>query len=352
MDRHATTMASATSGATTTKGGFVVKRLLASLFSVALIMGVAPAAFAHSSSDDLSLSITKAPVAPDGTTAGAAVDFVVSFVDPNPNIDGIGMKTGGTIEIELDDEFDLTGNQGTTGPGPGQGVAILQGWPQSPLVTFPYTTEIDGNTITLTMTADWAVGDFGPGPKAVHLALFESVNPDAGRYEVEIEIQPDPSSSRTLSGERRMRILKNVRPSINVISVKSGPPGPPPPFFNPLYQDVELGGSGRQVGMYLWDRSGSPAIGVDVEMVNARHGHLVQEGKIIGSVRIRAPHGARNQTLVSAGASVEEPAVVSGIATGVIITTFTPDPAVEGHYRVTFRMNGGNSQTMRYNVTD
>ncbi len=353
MWRHSVTRVIDTARLSKEEGGFATRRLLAALFSVALLVGVFPAAVsAHSKSDGLRITTTRAPVAPDGTTAGAALDFLVSFADPNPAVDGVGMRSGGTITVELDEAFDLTGNQGFSPAGPPPPVIILQGWPQSPRAPFPYTTNIVGNTITLTLTDDWAVGAFGPGPKAVHLALLASTNPGPGRYDVEVEIQPDPASTTTLKGEGHVRIIPNVRPSANVVALFSGPPGPPPPFFNPLYQDVTLGESGRQVGMYLWERGGGAAVGVDLVMVNARHGHLVKDGRTVGQVWIRTPHGARNQTLTSTGPSVEIQAFVTGVPTGKFITLFTPDPEVAGHYEVTFRMNGGNRQVLRYHVSD
>ncbi|MFV1962413.1 MAG: hypothetical protein ACC658_11345, partial [Acidimicrobiia bacterium] len=276
-----------------------------------------------------------------------------SFADPNPAVDGVGMKLGGTITIELDEAFDMTGDQGFSSAGSDQPAILLQGWPQSPRVApFPYTTDIVGNTVTLTLTDDWAVGAFGPGPKAVHLGLFSSTNPGAGQYEVEVEIQPDPGSSTTLEGESRVVIIPDVRPSANVMSLFSGPPGPPPPFFNPLYQDVALGESGRQVGMYLWERGGSAALGVDLVMMSARHGHLVQDGETVGQVWIHAPKGAHNQTLTSTGPSEEVEAFVTGIPTGKFVTVFTPDPEVAGNYEVTFQMRDGNSQVLHYNVSD
>jgi hypothetical protein len=335
-----------------TKGHrFSKRRVLVALFAASLFVGLLPAsASARGTGGDLRISTVKAPVAPDGTTAGAALDFVVSFKSPNPEVDGVGMKLGGTITIELDAAFDLTGNQG---PSVGPPAIILQGWPQSPraVPTFPYTTVVAGNTITLTMTDEWAVGDFGPGPKSVHLALLKSTNPaNPGRYAVSVAIQPDPASSDVQRGNGRVRILRSVPASVNVVALFSGPPGPPP-LFNPLYQDVTLGESGRQVGMYLWNRGGAAAEGVEVEMLTSRYGRLTQDGKTVGGVWIRTPRGARDQSLVATGPSDVLPAFLTTIPTGRLITTFTPDPAVAGDYSVTFWMRWGNRQTMRYHVS-
>jgi len=326
-----------------------VKKIIAIL--VVLFIGVLPAtAVAHSKGDHLRLSFAKAPIVPDGTTAGAPTDFVIAFAKANPAIDGVALKSGATIKIKLDSAFDLSGNQGSS---VGPPAIILQGWPQSPRVPFPYTTDVDGNTIRLTLTDDWDVGDFGPGPKAVHLDLRASTNPThPGRYKVEVEIQPDPESSDTIKGKRRIKIIRDVRASVNVVSVFSGPPGPPPPFFNPLYQDVELGESGRQIGMQLWEFGGAPAVGVDIVMVRPWWGRLMQDGHKVGWVYIKAPKGARGQTLVSTEPSVEAPSAVSGILTGRLISTFTPDPSVPGEYKVVFGMERGNKQVMRYSVSD
>jgi hypothetical protein len=335
-----------------------MRRILIAMFSVALLVAALPVvASAHSVADDLDLSFVKAPVARDGTTAGAPLDFLVSFADPDPSVDGVGMTAGGTITLVLDPAFDLTGNHVDTPlpPGPPPVVIVLQGWPQSPRVTFPYTTDIDAttNTITLELVDDWAVGDFGPGPKAVHLALLLSTNPEvAGRYSIDVAITPDPGGP-TMEGHGHINIIPNVRPSVNVVSLFSGPPGPPPPFFNPLYQEVSLGDAGVQVGMYLWEHGGGPASGTDLQMINADRGMLVQDGRSVGQVWINSPRGATDHTLVvsTTPSPFEGPAFVTGQPTWVLVTQFTPDPAVPGDYTVTFGMNGGNTQTMHYHVS-
>ena len=130
-----------------------------SLFLAVLCAGVLVSSAVASSHDSLEVSIVKAPVAPDGTTAGAITDFVLTFADRNPAIDGIGIKNGGVVEVVLPDDFSNVGGTNT--------VVILQGWPQSPRVPFPYATNIAGNTVTLTLNDDWMPGAFGPGPKQV-----------------------------------------------------------------------------------------------------------------------------------------------------------------------------------------
>ncbi len=73
----------------------------------------------------LEVSIRKAPIAPDGTTAKAKTDIVLTFVDIDPTVDGIGLKAGATVEVKLPSEFVNTGG-GTNS------IFLLQGWPQSP----------------------------------------------------------------------------------------------------------------------------------------------------------------------------------------------------------------------------
>ena len=99
-------------------------------------------------------------VAPDGTTVGALTDFVLTFKDINPDKKGERLHPGATIEVVLSDAFTNTGAGGNT-------AAILQGWPQSPPAPpplFPWTIDVDGNTITLTLTDDFKPGENGPHP--------------------------------------------------------------------------------------------------------------------------------------------------------------------------------------------
>ncbi len=286
----------------------------------------------------LEVSIRKAPVAPDGTTAKAQTDIVLTFVDIDPAVDGIGLMTGATIEVELPDEFVNTGG-GTNS------IFLLQGWPQSPPFPFPWTTEVVGNTVTATLTGNYLPGMFGPGPKQVHLLLLGFKNPKPGKYEIPIRIQPNPTSSKIMSGIGDVIIIPKPRPSINVVSLFSGG-GPPPPFFNPIYQEVILGDAARQVGMYLWDKGNEPFLDVDLRMVNPSHGLLVQNGSTVGQVRIDAPHGANNYSLTTTGPSVAWTAFITGVPTGLLLVQFTPDPAVAGNYTLSFRLNNGNTQEL------
>ncbi len=156
-------------------------------------------------------------------------------------------------------------------------VALLQGWPQSPPAPPPdviWNTTVDGNTITATMTADYLVGEFGPGPKQMHLLLPTFRNPPvAGRYNVLLEIRPDPATDEVISGIVRVTIEPATRPSVEVVSAFSGG-GPPPPFNNPIYQTVAADDASLDVGMYLWEEGSSVADGIFNSMVDTRDRHL------------------------------------------------------------------------------
>lgn len=80
---------------------------------------------------DLSITTERAPVAANGTTAGAPTDFVVTFADRDPDDPGVAMKTGGTIVVELADGFENTGD--CVIPATCNAI-ILRGWPQSPFL--------------------------------------------------------------------------------------------------------------------------------------------------------------------------------------------------------------------------
>jgi len=332
---------------------------------------LSPAAYAKPKS--LAISTTKAPVAPDGTTAGAVTDFVITFKDVDPDKKGEKLRAGDTVEVVLSDAFVSDGST-PTGP-PGNFVIILQGWPQSPAFPFPWTTAIVGNTITLTMTGDYRPGDFGPGPKQVHLLLRGFTNPAmAGVYPVEMTINrhsgkmskkskgsKGSKGNRARSGSGHVRIIPDARPSVNPISIFSGPPGPPPPFFNPLYQTLALGEAAHRVGLYLWDAGSVPFTGVNVTATgNPTYYQLTDDvGAVVGEVWITAPAGAiaysfASVNLTPAGdpPSVSVPAFATGVPVGLLGVQFTPDPAVAGDYEVAISMKGGNETTLYVTVND
>lgn len=312
---------------------------------LALAMALVTPAAGANGEGPLAISVAKAAVTPDGTTAGEITDVVITFVDPDPAVPGISLRNGAVVTIAFPDDFVNTG-VGATQP------AILQGWPQSPPAPpplFPWVVDVSGTTVTITLTDDYLVGAAGPGPKQVHLVLNGFRNPGPGLYEVEVAIQPDPASSEMLAGTGKLRIMPKARRSVDIVSVFSGG-GPPPPFNNPLYQTVAAGDDSLDVGLYLWDKRSSvadgavnPLVGVEVEMTNARHGRLVQDGRTVGHVSITAPDGADEHALSTDGPSFLGTSAVTSLPVGILITRLTTDPDVAGDYVVTFRLNGGNS---------
>jgi hypothetical protein len=339
---------------------FIFMTVLAAL-AIALL---APSAIAGSKS--LDISTVKAPVAPDGTTAGAVTDFVINFKNLDPSKKGEKLRAGDTVEVVLSDAFVSDGST-PTGP-PGNFVIILQGWPQSPAFPFPWTTGIVGNTITLTLTGDYRPGDFGPGPKQVHLLLRGFTNPALpGVYPVELTITKNSGKkskgskgSKSHSGTGHVRIIPDARPNVNPISLFSGPPGPPPPFFNPLYQTLELGEAARQVGLYLWAANSAAFTGVDVTPTpNPSYYQLTDAAlAVVGEVWIIAPAGANAYSLSSVALppggppSILASAFATGVDVGLLGIQFTPDSAVAGDYEIAISMKGGNETTLFVTVDD
>jgi hypothetical protein len=292
----------------------------------------------HGGGQQLSLSAEKAPIVPDGTTAGADTDFVITFTDRDPDVPGIGIKSGGTVSVKLPKGFVQDD------PSAPMTMVVLQGWPQSPRQPFPAVSyDENTNTLTGTLSFDYLPESTSqPGPKQVHLLLPGFTNPKAGTYKYHLAIQPDPGSSKVLQGWGKVRIRRHVRASINAISVIN----PPPPFPNPIYQTVAAGEALHTWGFYLWERGGDPSIGVDLERRNARRYRIVDaDGESIGTVRIRAPKGASGYS-IEATASVPVDAAVLGIPTGLLLAEFHPDPDTPGDYEITWRLRRGNHQHM------
>lgn len=184
-----------------------------------------------------------------------------------------------------------------------------------------------------------------------------------GVYPVEVTIKPKPGKSKKkekiLSGTGHIRIIPDARPSVNPISLFSGPPGPPPPFFNPLYQTLELGEPARQVGLYLWDAGSVPFIGVDVSPTPSRtYYQLTQGAMVVGEVWISTPDGAHDFAFSSVPLppggppSVSIPAFITGVQVGLLGVRFTPDPVVPGDYEIAIAMMGCNETTLFVTVDD
>jgi hypothetical protein len=269
----------------------------------------------------------------------------LNFLDLDPDTDGIPIKKDGSIEVVLPEAFTNTGSGTNLG-------IILQGWPQSPPGPPPlvFSTTIVGNTITITMLKDFLVGEFGPGPKQVHLALFGFINPGPGKYPIYLSITPDPNSSNTRSGIGNVHIIPKPRSAVSAVSLFSGG-GPPPPFNNSIYQTVEQGESANRVGLYLWESGRKALVGANIEMENLTHGRLVKSnGSTAGQVWISPPPGASDYILNTEGPSMAGIAFLTGVDVGILKTTFAPDPNVLGNYTIAFKMNNGNTQHLYVEV--
>jgi hypothetical protein len=267
----------------------------------------------------------------------------------------------------IDDAFTNVGGGNNT-------LILLQGWPQSPPAPGPafiWTTEVDGNTITATLTGDYKAGQFGPGPKQAHLLLFGFTNPALpGTYTLDVTIDPkgpgkskkdkshkskkSKKSKKALSGSGTVRIIPDARPSVEPISFFSGPPGPPPPFYNPIYQTLPLGVPARQLGLYLWAADSAAMVGVDVTATaNPTYYQMTDAAAaVVGEIWITAPAGATDFSLASVPLlpggppSVEISAFATGVPVGLLGIQFTPDLWVPGDYEIAISMQGGNEKIL------
>ena len=181
-----------------------------------------------------------------------------------------------------------------------------------------------------------------------------------GVYPVELTIKPKPGKRKRLRGSGYVRIIPDARPSVNPVALFSGPPGPPPPFLNPIYQTVGLGEPARQLGLYLWDANSVAFVGVDVSLTaSPTYYQLIDAtAAVVGEVWITPPDGAVSFTLSSVALppggppSVEVPAFVTGVDVGLLGIQFTPDPLVTGDYEIEIDMFGGNETTLFVTVED
>ena len=309
------------------------------LLSAVSIVGAITITSAVSADPALPISTAKAPIVPDGTTAGADTDFVVTFADVDPDVPGIDIKADGTISLTLADGFVQDD------PALPMTLVVLQGRPQSPRIPFP-TVSYDAatNTLTATFGPDYLYQSAAnPGPKQLHALLPGFTNPGPGSYPVELTIQPD-SGSATMTGTGTVKIIPKARPSINAISVIN--PGPPPPFPNSIYQTINTGDTPLLWGFYLWDNNSEPFIDVDLQRKNRDHYTMIDDkGRAVGQVRIQAPAGATDYS-IDATASEEVFGAVLLIPTGLLRAQFNPDPDVPGDYAIRWRLNNGNEQWM------
>lgn len=317
--------------------------LLAVAVPLVSVFAVAPPVTA---SDRLSITTASAPITPDGVTAGAQTDFVVTFADRDPATPGIDIKAGGTVSVRLPKAFKQVDASAPMTMVP------LQGWPQSPRLPFPDVVyDAQTSTLTGTLSVDYLYeSSEGPGLKQVHLLLPGFVNPHPGRYGIGLTIQPDPGIDHVMRGWGPVWIRPDVPTTINAINVING--APPPPFPNSIYQTVEQGETPLLWGFYLWDRDAEPYVGVDLVRINKRRYAIVDaDGRRIGGVKIDAPRHASGYT-IDANASVLANGAVLGIPTGLLTAQFHPDPGVAGDYVITWRLWKGNAQDMFVTVAE
>ena len=311
-------------------------------------------------------SVVKAPIVPDGDVAGAVTDLVINLDGSmDPSVPGRTLPKDGQIRVTFPDDFINTGLPGKTTFTPGcfppvlecsTGV-LLQGWPQHPILpmappgssapTF-YEVSLDGtHTLVYTALVDVVPGTPAPGPgiKAMHLITSGFINPGPGVYDIEVESQTGPGGAWEY-GTGRVHILPRARPSINITSVFAGATRP-----NTIYQQAGINeATPLPYDFYLWDYDDVPFIGVDIEMVNDKHGVMKQGDAVVGHVRIDAPQGASGQTVSTPGPSTPVNAFLFGVPSARLNAQFTAGDE-PGPYTVTFSMNGGNSATMHVDVT-
>ena len=310
--------------------------------------------------------IVRAPVAPDGTTAGRVTDFVINLEVPlTPSLPGLTLLEGSQIRISLPDEIvyenetdfpiKSVGEENCT-PGNLQcsTAVLIQGWPQNPVrpPVKKYDLAYDADTHTMIFTA---LQDLLPAPprepgiKQIHLILNGFTNPaEAGAYPVEVvaEVGLDGTSQQ---GTGILQVLPEPRPSLNVTSVFNGEPPYRP---NTFYQLANPG----QFSLYpydflLWDAEGAAWEGVTIETVDSRHSLIVRGDAVIGHVYIDAPALAEGQQVSTPAPSTIIKTPVTGFETGRLTVCFRAG-SVPGDYVATFKLNGGNTVRMFVEVID
>lgn len=309
---------------------------------------------ANSASTDLDIVVKTAPIVPNGLLASSPLDVTLSFVDLNPSVPGIAMKTGGTITVNLPKEVVNTGYK-VAKPGSADGCkppvftecssgGMLDGWPQSPLLPFgDFTYDEVNHSLTITATADSPAYSLeSPGAKLVHLFAFGFKNPDQpGDYPVSLEIKPDPDSDDVFVGSSTLAITDEKIPNIAIDTTQSvhikGPR-----FENTMFQSLTPGSTSRNMSSNLWDANHAPIVGARIAMTSSTNGELLsQEGDVIGVLNIDAPDEATGFYLMSAD-SFETKTGLAGFPTGRIVTSLKTAPAVAGTYVVTLSLEGGN----------
>ncbi len=329
----------------------------------ALPVSSAAASDRWSSSGGIVDSIIKAPIIPDGTTAGAKTDFVI-YLDSSldPDVPGRTLLQGNSIRITLPAAFQFVdpigfpigdaGGSPTCTPGNNQcstGV-LLQGWPQHPIrppfMKYAFSYEASSNTIIYTALEDLiAAPPLEPGIKQMHLILLGFRNPGPGNYPIYVEAETGPNGA-VEAGWANVRILPRSRPSIDVTSVFN--PGTP----NTIYQSTGPGqATPLPYDFLLWDWDDEPFVGVSIQNVRPGHSLLVKDGRPVGHISSNAPARATGHQIASMGPSVPFNAPVLGVPSARLTAVFTAG-SVPGRYVVTLALDDGNAQQMIVDVEE
>ena len=308
------------------------------------------------STEGITSAITRAPLVADGDVAGAPTDIVIDLdTSLDPDASGRALAEGGTLRITLPDEFQSSGLSADT-PAACDALAgecntgvLLDVSPQVPsgTETALYSVEMEGtHTLVFRALEDLGLGAT-PGIRQVHLSLPGFTNPRAGDYPITIEAEIGPNGAME-TGTGVLTIHDSVQPSINVTSLfAANGEGQPPP--NVVYQRTTTQAATPHAWDFiLWDETGAPALGVELQQLDAQGGDIVQGDRLIGWFTIEAPMGASGQT-VSADPSVLSVVPGSMAEAGRLTTSFIAGDT-PGLYVVTFRMVGGNSQQMQVEV--
>ena len=298
-------------------------------------------------------SIIKAPVSADGLVSGRPTEFVVNFnVSMDPKVPGRSLLTGKKIKITLPKAFISDGRPiaqfvpGTLGVI--NSAAVLQGWPQNPIVPFSkfnlsYDAG-DANTIIIMANSNTGpVNQQNPGIKQVHLIIRGFTNPEPGIYPIKVVAETGPGGS-VETGMAEVKVLEENQPNINYVSVFDNPP----PRKNKIYQETAPGAlTPLPMDFLIWDEDGNPFNGIEIKPLKKYHKHmegvslLVKGDDVVGFVSIQSPSGATGQLVYTQEASKPVTAPVTGFPSSLFRAFFKAGSAT-GDYTLTFSLKGGN----------
>ncbi len=148
----------------------------------------------------------------------------------------------------------------------------------------------------------------------------------------------------------RLRVLRRVRPSINITSVFASPGGGPP-FANTVYQTVMSGPTEYPWNFLVWDEDGEPLAGIELVRVEEDHYLLRRDGRTVGHASIDAPRDAVGYSIAITLEATLPGTPVIGLSPGG-----APPPPVQryqaqfdagsaptpGRYTTTIRLKKGN----------